>query len=519
MKKVLKLLCLALCISMLLTSFLTGCTKDSGDDPEPGKTSDPAKTSDGVVDTKPELEPYEVKWFFGGSGGEPDEKMVEDEIGKYLKDKINTTVDIVQIPLGEYNQRLMPILQSGEKADLIFSCSWTQTVYFDQARTGLLTEITDEMLDKYAPNIKKVLGATPFLEGAKVDGKLYNIACNKEVGRQGGVLLNKALVDKYKFDLSTLKKYADLEPMLQKIKDNEPDVYPLGTCGNDTVEYLTACYGDWSSSILIRFPMNGTKWVPVTDIPEIVDIWRTMKRYGDLGFTREDAISYPDVMPDLKAGKVFATHMQLKPGKDKEFSPNTPGIEWVQVGLTDYVVPTGDTTGSMMAIPATCEKPDRVLMFYDFFYHDKEMLTMVNFGIKDKHYVKIDENTIDYAPKTEGGKKSGWVHDTGWVIGNQFINYIKKGEDPNKYENLKNFNAQCKPFGESTGFIFDSSKCSDLVAKFNASGSDYYNLLNLGLAKDVDKAIEDQLKVWNEAGLQELLAEYEKQFAKFKASK
>lgn len=518
MKKVLKLLCLTLCISVLLTSFLTGCTKDSGDDAA-GKTSDSAKTSDGVVDTTPELEPYEVKWFFGGSGGEPDEKAVEDEIGKYLKDKINTTVDIVQIPLAEYNQRLMPILQSGEKADLIFSCSWTQTVYSDQARTGLLTEITDEMLDKYAPNIKKVLGATPFLEGAKVDGKLYNMACNKEVGRQGGVLLNKALVDKYNFDLSTVKKYADLEPMLKTIKDNEPNIYPLGTCQNDTVEHLINCYGDWSGLMQVKFPMNGTKWVSALEIPEIVEIWRVAKRYSDLGFIRQDAVSFQDVLPDLKAGKVFATHIQLKPGKDKEFSPNTPGIEWVQVGLTDCVVPTGDTTGSMMAIPVTCEKPDRVLMFYDFFYHDREMLTLVNFGIENKHYVKIDENTIDYAPQTEGGAKSGWVHDTGWVIGNQFINYIKKGEDPNKYENLKKFNSECKPFGDSTGFIFDSSKCSDLYARYVASGTDYYNIMNLGIVEDVDAAIQEQARIWNEAGFQEILAEYNKQFEEFKAGK
>ncbi len=515
MKKFSKLLSLALCICIALTILLTGCAKPgSGDTADTGKT-EPA----GSTQAEPKYEPYEVVWYFGGNGTEPDEKLVEAEIGKYLKDKINTTVDIITFPLSEYNQKIQTILQSGEKVDLFFSCSWL-TVYFEVARNGLVQEITDEMLSKYAPHAKEVLGATPFLEGAKVDGKLYHLACNKEVGRQGGVLLNKALVDKYNFNLSSIKKYADLEPLLQTIKDNEPGVYPLGTCGNDEISNINACYGNWSNSMWIKYPMNGTKWVTMFDIPEAVEIWRVAKRYSDAGFIRQDAISVQDVTPDLKAGKVFATHLQLKPGKDKEFAMNTPGVDWVQVELTDAVVPSGDTTGSMMAIPTTCQKPERVLMFYDYFYYDRNLLTLVNYGIENTHYVKIDDNTIDYAPATENGTKSGWIQPNSlWMVGNQFENYLFKGEDPNKYENLKKFNAECKPFGDSTGFIFDSTKCDNEWTKLSAAGSDIYNMLNLGLAGDVDAAIEEQLRIWNNAGLQDVLAEYNRQFEEFKAGR
>lgn len=518
MRKILKQLCLVFSICMLLTMLATGCTTKDNEVQEnttPEKTAEPA-----AVETKEQLDPYEVVWYFGGNGTEPNEKLVEEEIGKYLKDKINTTVDIITFPLGEYNQKIMTILQSGEKADLIFSCSWL-TTYYEVARNGLVTEITDDMLTKYAPHAKEVLGATPFLEGAKVDGKLYHLACNKEVGRQGGVLLNKALVDKYKFDTKSIKKYADLEPLLQTIKENEPNVYPLGTCANDEVSQLTVCYGNQSAgSALIRYPMNGTKWVSITEIPEIIEIWKVAKKYSDAGYIRKDAISVGDVTPDLKAGKVFATHMQLKPGKDKEFATSTPGIDWVQVGLTDCVVPSGDTTGSMMAIPTTCPKPERALMFYDYFYYDRELLTLMNYGIENVHYVKINDETIDFAPKTENGTKSGWrpPHSI-WMVGNQFENYLFKGEDPQKYEKLKKFNAECKGFGESTGFIFDSSKCDNAWSKLSAAGTDIYNLLNLGIAGDVDAAVEKQLKIWNDAGLQEVIAEYNKQFEVFKTKK
>ncbi len=57
------------------------------------------------------------------------------------------------------------------------------------------------------------------------------------------------------------------------------------------------------------------------------------------------------------------------------------------------------------------------------------------------------------------------------------------------------------------------------VSKLSAAGTDIYNLLNLGIAGDVDAAVEKQLKIWNDAGLQEVIAEYNRQFEVFKTKK
>jgi len=517
MKKISKLLCLAICICMILTIALTGC--ENPETSQDGTTSDKSTASDTVAeDTKQKLEPYEVVWYIPGNGAEPNEKQIEQEINKYLEDKINTTMDIVMFNMwGDYSQKVQTMIASGEKADLFFSCSWLMN-YTEIIETGLATEITDEMLTNYAPHAKEVLNG-PFLEGAKVDGKLYHLACNKEIGAQGGVLLNKALVDKYKFDITTLKKFEDLYPMLQTIKENEPDVIPIDLCAGGNAGPLVDCLANWLDPAHIKFAVNESKWVTAFDIPEIVDIFRVAKTFNDAGFIRKDAATVSDVVPDQKAGKVFATVMQLKPGKDKEYSGSTPGIEWVQVGLTDPVIRSGDVTGSMMAIAKTCPEPERVLQFYDYFYYDKNLLTLINYGIENKHYVKIDENTIDYAPATENGVKSGWKPPyNNWMVGNQFANYLLKIEDPKKYEDLKKFNSECKPFGDSMGFLFDKTKCQNIYTKLKASGDDMYALLKIGVAGDVDAAIAKQVKIWNDAGMQDLLAEYNKQFEEWKAS-
>lgn len=518
MKNISRFLCLIICITMILTTALTGCGKPAGT--QEGTSEDKSTTSDVSADIKSAPEPYEVVWYIPGNGTEPNEKLVEQEINDYLKDKINTTVDIVMLNMwGEYDQKVQMIIQSGEKADLFFSCSWL-TIYTDIARNGLATEITDEMLDKYAPNIKKVLNGA-FLDGTKVDGKRYHIPCNKEIGAQGGVLLNKALVDKYNFDYSKLKTFKDLAPMLQTIKDNEPDVYPLNICSGGNMGPIIDCMANWLYPSFIKFSTEKSKWVSMFDIPEIVDVLKVTKEYNDAGFIRKDAAVVEDAMPDQKAGKVFAAVMQLKPGKDIEHGASTPGIEWIQAGLTDNVIRSGDVTGSMMAIPKTCPKPERVLMFYDYFYHDRELLATINYGVEDMHYVRIDENTVNYAPATEGGTKSGWKPPyTLWMVGDQFKNSIMKGEDPNKYNNLSQFNADCKPLG-AIGFLFDSTNCQNEVEMLNPRGelSAIYGLLLIGAAGDVDEAMAKQTQVWNDAGLQKVLDEFNAQYDAWKASK
>ncbi|MBO9600654.1 MAG: sugar ABC transporter substrate-binding protein, partial [Cohnella sp.] len=61
-----------------------------------------------------------------------------------------------------------------------------------------------------------------FLEGGKVDGKIYAIPTNKEIGESHTIMLRKDIVDKYGFDVSSIQTLEDLEPWLETIKKNEP---------------------------------------------------------------------------------------------------------------------------------------------------------------------------------------------------------------------------------------------------------------------------------------------------------
>ncbi|MCH2775214.1 ABC transporter substrate-binding protein, partial [Listeria monocytogenes] len=65
-------------------------------------------------------------------------------------------------------------------------------------------------------------------EGATIDGTIYGVPSNKEVGEQQVYVYNKNLVDKYKMDVKKVKNFSDLEPMLKTIKEHEPSITPIG---------------------------------------------------------------------------------------------------------------------------------------------------------------------------------------------------------------------------------------------------------------------------------------------------
>jgi putative aldouronate transport system substrate-binding protein len=498
-----------MCILLVLLLAFAGCTRNV----ESTATSKPTTAATAKATPTPQetLEPYEVVWYLFDTGSQPDEKLIENAMADYLKDKINTTVNIV-MPT-DYDTTVRTAISSGEKIDLMFSCSWL-TNYVEIAREGWAVELTDEMLATYAPHALEVLSG-PFIDGNKVDGKLYHLACNKEIGTTAGALLNKALVDKYNMDISTIDSYDDLGPFFKIIKDNEPDVYPV----EEGTDQMINCLGNLGAFDWMKQVRGSDQWVVEFDIPEVVDMYVTAKEYYDAGYVREDAITGGiDVTSDMKAGKLFAAFVQLKPGKDAEMTKST-GVEWVQVALVDPVVRSADVGGSMMCIPITSKDPNRVLMFYDYFYYDREILTLMNRGIENVHYVRIDDNTLDFAPDTNNGTDSGWLPSFSiWEVGNQFKNYIFKGEDPEKYTKLAEFNSQCTPF-ESVGFLFDTTNCQNMIDKLRAAGSDIRKLLTYGMVDDVQAAMAEQLKAWNDAGLQDVLTEYNRQYQEWLASK
>ncbi|MFD2615305.1 ABC transporter substrate-binding protein [Paenibacillus gansuensis] len=466
-----------------------------------------------------ELPPIELDWYYTGPGPQKDVELIEEKMNSYLKDKINTTVKLHALDWGSYDQKISTLLASGEKIDLVVSNSWAFQ-YPNAVAKGLLTDLTP-LLDKYAPETKKLLSERNWIEPQSINGKVYNLPAIKEMASQAGVMFNKDLADKLGIDLTKIKTYKDLEAVFKAVKEKDPSITPFVMTSGLSVFHAGLGWDMTlanSISYAIHLDTATDKWAPVFESPIYKDYLVTTRKYYTEGYINKDAATLKDLAPLVKSGKAFSYPTQLKPGNDKEASKSN-GVNLYQVPLSKVVSTQADLTNSMMAIPTTAKDPARSLMFYNLMYTDPYLINLMDYGVEGVHWVWLDKEKqiIDFAPAANGGKDSGWNHGTNWLFGNQLLSYIFKGEDPNKWKNFEEFNKQAVR-GPDFGFTFDAEPVKKEVAALKNVDTEYRDSLLSG-SIDLDKYLPAFEKKAKDAGLMKVIDEMNKQYEAFKAKK
>jgi putative aldouronate transport system substrate-binding protein len=474
-----------------MSVVLVGCGKKGGD---AAKDGDAAKNGG-------ELAPVELTWYFIGNGQQEDTALIEDEINKYIKDKINATVKLQCFDWGSYDEKIGTMIASREEFDICFTSSWANN-YREKAVKGAFVPLND-MFDKYAPKTKELLGKD-FLKGSEIGGVNYAIPTNKEKAHQWGFILREDLVKKYNMDISKIKKFEDIEPFLKTIKENEPGVYPLEAAGAQNPRMHLDYDGIDGENLGVLY--NDSKDMKISnqfELPEMKEYLNTIHRFYNAGYIRKDAPTLTDYNADESAGKIFAAIKSLKPGKDKELTVST-GQPWVQVAITQPIIGNYDAAGSMEAISTTSKNPERALMFLELVNTDKYLNNLINYGVEGKHYVKVSDEVIKPGP--ENSKYNPCIQ---WALGNVFLNYLSEVEDKDKWDKFQKFNDAATPT-KDLGFMFDPAPVKNEIAACKASGQDYILGLETGML-DPKVYLPKLTAAYKDAGIDKVIAEEQKQ--------
>ncbi len=510
-------LILVLCLAV---SFVVGCGSENGasdSTASPSPSTSVASDTSTAADSSVALDPVELKWYVIGNGQPKDMDAVLAKVNEYLKPKINATLKTLNVFSwgDDFEQKMGAKVASGEEFDITFTSNWALN-YLQNAPKGAFVDLTP-MMDEYAPKTKALLG-DKVIKGASIDGKLYAIPTNKEMAHNWGFLINKDLADKNGIDISTIKKFEDIEPALKIIKAKEPGVEPFQTVVGESAYRILdfekmvddnvpgAIYGDG----------RDTKVINDFDTPEAKTLFTTLHTWFKAGYIRKDADTITDWQANRKAGKVFSAVASLKPGKDGEESVSS-GINWVQVDITKPMATTREMTGSMQAISKSSQNPERALMFLELFNTDPELCNLINYGIEGTHYTKTADTKIEV---TQAGK-DGYNPGTPWMFGNQFNTYIYDSE---KFESATAKWDKFKAYNESAtaspilGFTFNSEPVKTKVAALTGVKKQFMPGLETGKS-DPAVALPKFTAKLKAAGMDDVLAEMQKQVDTFLATK
>lgn len=499
--KMKKLVSLTL-VTVIGMSLLGGC--GSGNDTN--KTA--ATTNSGSLGGKNEAtkDPYEITIAYPVFGVVPkDIETVESEINKITQAKINATVKMLPISIGQFNQQMNLMLSGGEKLDLalVFGADGT---YAQQAAAEQYLPLND-LLEKYGQGIESEVGAKN-LSSAKISGELYGIPTLHSYGGSTGILMRKDLVDKYQIDVSKIHKFDDLDSVFKTIKDNEPEITPLAVGMTTPLDsYLTYDMLGDRLGVLPSYD-NGLKVQNYYDSDEYANLLNKFHSWFKAGYINKDAGTtqqYPQTY--LSANKAFAYIDRSTPGSLAQAQSDLgKELVWAEL-MPEHYITTTDVATALWTVVQNSKNPERAMMFLNLMYSDKDIANLLIWGVEGKHYVKVSDSAVDYP--TGVTKQSNGYSAENWLMGNEFLTYTFKTADPEIWNKTRAYNEEGVA-SKALGFTFSSAAVRNEITALKNVLEQYKRGLESGTLDPADKLPEFRAKL-KAAGIDKVIAEKQKQ--------
>jgi len=445
--------------------------------------------------------PIELQWYLRGN--EPDGfDRVAEEANAYIKRKLGVKVNFHFLDDESYELEKDRLIESGETVDIMFVPNlWS---YKEDISKGCYLSL-DELLDQYAPKTKEILGEV--LKCVEVGGKIYGLPVI--TGRHvfaSGISFRSDLLKKYNISVGHVKKLEDVEPILKLIKEKEPSVIPF-VYGSFELSYnalnLTPLDDNADAPGVLRNDEKEIKIYNEFTLPETMDYLKTLYRFSRLEF-----IDVPhDTDTAKEQGMVFAElHGEMNPLHNEESE-----YEWTNVYFGEPVI-GNSAVETINAVSASSKYPEKALELQELINTDRYLTNLFHFGIEGEHYVKVSENVIDTNEST-----SEYLTDLNRMIGNRYLDYTRKSEDPDKYADLKAFNDRATA-SKTLGFKYD------FVPVFDEDLACWeVKFLHLAMIYVGAYDPEEYLPIMNdaliEAGVEKVIAEKQRQYQEWLSAK
>lgn len=501
-------LLLVTALMAIMTAACGNGGQEAADNGGNGNETTNPETSTGPAENADEAtkDPYELTMALPVFGAIPqDMEAVQAEINKITQAEINTTVTILPISVGTFGQQMNLMMSGGEKLDLAFAFG-AGGFYSSMATTGKVLPI-DDLLAQYGQGAVDVIGAD-YIKGAAIDGKIYGVPVNGAFSQKAAIYMRKDLVEKHNIDVTSITSLADLEPIFKTIKENEPGIVPLAAGLTSPLEYIRNYdrLGD-GFGVLPGFD-NGLKIENYYESQEYADLLNLVRGWYKAGYINKDGATTQSTVTDLvKADKAFSYIAMSKPGTIAgEERLTGKALVTAEVTQEAYAT-TNDLLVGLWTIAQQSENPERAMMMIDLMYTNEDISNLLVWGIEGKHYVKIADRQVDY-PEGVDSTNVGYAMQN-WVLGNPYIAFAAKNDDPNMGNIIKGYNESAKK-SKALGFAFNSQAVKNEITALNNVLEQYKKMLETGTVEPSEKLSEFNAKL-KSAGLEKVITEKQKQ--------
>lgn len=449
-------------------------------------------------DKKEAVENTELTWFIPTSD-QQDADLVMEKVSEITKEKLGVSVKVNFIDVAAYGERMTMNMASGNEFDLCFT--GYVNPYISAVDNGGLMEL-DELLKNEAPTLLETMPDYAW-DVARVNGKVYAVPNLQGFAPQSSLYLYNDLLEKYNFDVSTIKHVEDIEPFLKLIKENEPNLIPYRTAYGLAM-WTEGKYEEITSGLYIRCDGSSPEVLHCTEIPEWNRAVNKMHEWYEEGYIRSDILSAGSDIQDLNAGKYAVNQSGCLPGAEVTAKQNT-GRDIKLVPIMEPYMSKSKSLAAMTGIGRNSKQPEKAIKLIELVNTDKELLNLLCLGIKDKHY------TLDESGKYEKIQGSGYDISGAWLFGNQFNQILAVGQEDTIWEETAKLNIEAVK-SPILGFVLDTTNIKTEISQI-AGVNQEYNQATLFIKNFAQK--DEYMDKLKKAGLDTLKAEVQRQINEY----
>lgn len=565
-----KLLSLAL-VTVMCMGMTTGCgsqgQKNESSSATSTATSKSAETSQSVAETtaqQEELEPVTLKWYLSATEQEGSADVEEAFNAKLAEVLPNTTVEFTYVE--SYGTNWPLLISGGEKMDLAWG--GYATPFFQDALDGNLMPL-DDLIEQYAPNLQKEMEIWPGSYATAIyEDVLYGVPCIQPIASETQrINVGK---DFYEFiDMDALLK--ELRSS-KKLTSNFLDIVEAGiekaiasggafALGADTWN----CMHDlnWAAmGYMLIGPAGNKMWFdPEAEHPEVMHLWEIpevemlLERYAEW---YDRGWYYDSLMLGQVTASSQATVQFFNGWSNNWANSDENGINFIEQPTASTTLPYYEVMtnlpsegyvgplnfggeSSYVVIPYTAENPERAMMLLNVLHDEEgtvgnELFNMISYGFEQNsdeakkygwfNYTLTEKDGAPYADKSTRGEAPSKHSLYNWMMGNTYY-AISDGTasiSPASKTYSMNYYEETYPNLKRTAIadmVADYSSLANEVGSVKAVVTEYEKQLNFGGGgtKAVKALYEETMKKINDAGLDKIKAEIQKQIDAYIASK
>lgn len=376
-------------------------------------------------------EPVVLRYYTIGRE-DADLQLVNDALNKLLLERYGFAVDYRKIDWNEYQDTVNGIINTSQDFDVVFT--WDSN-YMRNAANGAFMDLGDFLMGEGRELYEAV---DPHLwQGVKVKSGIYGVPTNKELAPVVQFLFSRELVDKYHIPIESYDTLESLEPVLTMIAQKEPEVVPLlFTSERVNLAELTGYeyVAGGELPLVVRFGDPTCRIVNLYETPEMQQLQQTMRSFYEKGLINADA-TLRSAISRFQSEQVFCRVGIGGPEASESFSVDF-GYPIVSQFASKPWITNSSTRGAIMAVNAHTPHPKEALTFLRAVNLDPDVRNMLNYGVEGVHYQLTEQGQVEQI--------SDGYRGVPYTQGNWFILKTMKGEEPDKWEHYRRYNAQAQ---------------------------------------------------------------------------